>query len=320
MLSDKVSIIIATRNRAKSLAKLLDSLIEIGITKDPNVEIVIIDNAPDDSSTEDLCKNYPVVYSRENQSGESFALNKGMRVSKGKYVVNTDDDIIVTDKKWLEKLLSNFKEIPNLGYVSGNVLAINTENAIASTWEKKGGLSKGNKSVLYTNRQLFEKYRFSPWPINKIAAGANNMIPRKIFEEVGSYATFLGGGSPIGHANSLEFVYRIIRAGYDVKFDSSASVYHAHPTSEISLKKKLFTYGVGNSAYQLYLFAKFSDFRCLFWGLIGHHIYVARNLIKSIFGLYSLPVNFTIFSLMGSLSGTIQFFIKYPFRNKKLYP
>lgn len=320
MLSKKVSLIVATRNRASDLEKLLNSFVITGLITDKNLEVVIIDNAPDDNSTEILCKKYKVRYCRENQRGESFALNLGMKIATGEYVVNTDDDVIIKDKAWLQKLLNNFMTNTNIGYVSGNVLALNTENDVAITWEKKGGLSKGKHSKLYTHEELITKYRFVPWPINKIAAGANNMVPMKVFRQVGPYATFLGGGSPIGHANSLEFVYRVIRAGYDVKFDSSPVVYHLHPSDKLTLKKKLFTYGVGNSAYQLYLFAKFGDLRCMYWGLLGHHLYVIRNLLTSVLGMYPLSATYVIYSLIGSISGTIQFLYKYPFRDKNLYP
>ncbi|MDD2482841.1 MAG: glycosyltransferase family 2 protein [Candidatus Shapirobacteria bacterium] len=320
MLNKKVSIIIATRNRAESLKQLLESLKKIYILGDPNIEVVIIDNNSTDNSTLDLCNKYPVVYIKENRKGESFALNTGMKVSNGEYIINTDDDVIIKDKNWVEKLLQHFTKNKNLGYVSGNVCIFNDKNNVANLWEKKGGLSKGINSKLYKNIDLIKDYKMIPWPINKIAAGANNMISRKVFDKVGPYATFLGGGSPIGHGNSLEFVYRVIKAGYDVEYDSTAIIYHKHPTDKKSLKNKLYTYGVGNSAYQLYIFAKHFDFRSLYWGLLGHHLYVIKNLLKSFFKKYPLPPSYVLKSLEGSLIGTFSFILKYPFRNKKIYP
>lgn len=320
MLNKKISIIVATRNRAKSLEQFLKSLIKTSILGDPNIEVVIIDNNPDDDSTTELCRKYPVVYVKEKRVGESIALNTGMKVSKGEYIINTDDDIVVKDKNWVKKLLQNFLDNPNLGYVSGNVCVYNSENNIANLWQKKGGLSKGTYSKLYKNEDLIKDYKLIPWPINKIAAGANNMISRKVFNKVGPYATFLGGGSPIGHANSLEFVYRVIKAGYDVKYDSTAIIFHKHPTDETSLKNKLYIYGIGNSAYQLYIFAKHLDFRSLYWGLLGHHLYVIKNLLKSFFNKYPLPPSYVLKSLEGSLVGTFYFILKYPFRNKNIYP
>lgn len=319
MLNKKVSIIVATRNRTLQLSEFLDSLVKTQILSDPMIEVIIVDNAPDDNSTLELCRKFPVVYVIEKQIGESFALNAGVRASKGEYVINTDDDIIVNDKDWVNKLLENFENQPNLGYVAGNVRAYNTDNSMASLWDKKGGLSKGEDSRYYKNNDLKKNHRYFPWPINKIAAGANNIVPRKVYDGVGPYATFLGGGSPIGHGNSLEFVYRIIKAGYDVKYDSKAEIYHYHPTTENSLKRKLYIYGIGNSAYQLYIFAKYKDLRSLYWGLLGHHLYVVRNLFRSLVGKYAFTPTYVLRSLQGSLMGTISFLPKYLLRNRHLY-
>lgn len=183
---------------------------------------------------------------------------------------------------------------------------------------KKSGLSKGNHSFILKSSELLANYKFKVWPVKKIATGANNMVPRSVYDKIGLYSTFLGGGSPIPHGNSLEFVYRVIKAGYNLEFDSEIIVFHQHPSKKSDLAKKMYIYGVGNTGYMLYIFTKNFDWRYFFEGVLLHHFYTLSNFLKSLFGRYKLPPEISIYSFFGSLSGNIYFILKYPFRNKKL--
>lgn len=314
-----ISVVIPSCNRPDKLNQLLTSFNNFGYFDDKQIEIVVVNNSNLEWPTKEVCLKFPVVYVRKNIQCEGIAFNSGVLSSKGKYVVKTDDDVIVASKEWLYQLQSHFVENSKLGYVAGNVLAVPSISEITNLWENKGGLSKGKESFYFANETLKAKYKFKVWPVKKIATGANNMVPREVYDMIGIYSTFLGGGSPIPHGNSLEFVYRVIKAGYDLKFDSEAIVFHQHPSKSHELAKKMYVYGVGNTAYMLYIFIRNHDVRYLIEGLAGHHLYTFSNCILSLAGKYSLPPQIAIYSFIGSVAGNLQFLIKYPFRNKELY-
>jgi len=306
----KYTILVATRKRLSNITRLLKSLKQTGISKRLDTEILIVDNSSNVTVLNNICNRYNARYIKEVKIGKAIALNTGIRNAHGEYIIFTDDDVVVNDLLWLDKLISHFKTIPNLGYVSGNVVARSIKTHAQKIWEKKGGLSKGTESKHFTKRILRE-FKLLPWPLTKICAGANCIIPKKILMDVGGFCSFFGPGSPIGHGESLLIGYEIMKRGYDLYYDPKAIVLHDHPEDDKSIKQKLFLYGIGDTAVHLYLFIKYGDKRSLFWSIGGHQLYVMKNFIKWFFGYYALPPSYTIYSLVGSFYGPIKFIKEY---------
>jgi glycosyltransferase involved in cell wall biosynthesis len=309
--SKSITLVIGTCNRSTYLEKLLDSLKSTGLLHRKDIEVIIIDNGSTDQNTYNLCLNYNIVYLSQTQPGLSSAINTGIKNARGEYIAFTDDDTIVIDPLWLDKLQENLKANPRLGYISGNVLAFKTSTEAQSVWEQKGGLSKGKERKVYTKKYLSS---FDPtWRISKVAAGANSMIPKRVLDQIGYFSTFLGGGAPIGHGNTLEIVYRIIRAGYELMYDPESVILHNHPATPWQLRKKMYTYGIGDVCYQLYIFAEYGDWRYLYGAIIRHFLFIFTTLVMALFGQYPMPFSYRVFSLLGSLVGIPLFFVKYIF-------
>ena len=313
------SILVATKDRLSDIDSFLGSLKNCGILKRQDTEVIVINNSFKYNELSHICKRFEVTLLYEPHGGKSNALNKGIKFCRGDFLIFTDDDVVIRDCNWPDKLIANFKEKKErLGYVSGNVKAINTKFETQAMWENKGGLSKG-ENYRYYSISYFRKLRFTPWPINRIAVGANCMIPKFILEKVGDISPVLGPGGLIPHGESLEVVYRIIRSGYEIAYDPKAVIYHNHPISPLDLKRKLYIYGIGNSAYQLFIFMTFKDIRSLYWGLLGHHLYVFLNFLKSLIYLYPMPPSYVLHSLAGSLAGTFLFFKNYTLIRERIY-
>jgi len=308
------SIIVATKNNSRGIGRFLTSLKNCGILNRNDTEIIIVDNnsySQEVLKIKKLCKEYKIVYIFEPRPGQSCAVNTGIANAKGKFIVFTDDDVEVYDVNWLDRLSSHFKRNKNLGYVSGNVKAKKLVTEAQKAWEAKGGLSKGPQPKYFSIGYLV-KFKFKPWPLTKICAGANSMVPKKIINKIGGYSLlFNHGAGIIGHGASLEFGYKIIKAGYELYYDPEAIVFHNHPRSNRDLKKKLFYYGIGDTAIHIYFFLKYLDFRSLFWAYGGHQFYIIGNMIKRILGKHPLPLNYLFYSLTGSSIGAILFLIKY---------
>lgn len=133
----KYSIIVATKNRYYDLNDLLISFKENLLLDRRDVEVIIIDNGSRTKNIYDLCNHFGVKYLLENTGGKSRALNKGIKKSRGIFAVFTDDDVIIKDKYWLEKLSQHFLEYPNLGYVSGNIIGLKLTSKAQKMWEKR---------------------------------------------------------------------------------------------------------------------------------------------------------------------------------------
>ena len=90
----KFSVVIPTRNRAVTLKRMLDRLLQDTY---PNLEIIIVDGASTDG-TVDLINSYGEKISRwisEPDKGEYFAINKGIKLATGELLkLMSDDDVL----------------------------------------------------------------------------------------------------------------------------------------------------------------------------------------------------------------------------------
>ena len=301
-----ISILIGTYDNQKMLEQTIKSFEKNGILNDKNIETIIIENSDRKAyeKTKRIEKKHNVRVYHEPKQSKSFALNKGISKSSGKYIYSTDDDVIIKSKDWLYKFIDEFESNEKLGYVSGKVsMYPKTANEYSKKWEKKGGLSKGD-SKKYWSRKFLQsfKYRIKPWPLHKLCAGANQMIRRDVLLEVGGYSTFLGRKDTVDGL-TLEIGYKIAKAGYELLYNPDIEIYHKHPTDEETIKKKLYYYGMQDTGVSMYIYLTNKDYRYLWWAIFGHSLYTIRKMIKHIFGKYPLSLGYLKFSLKGNLLG-----------------
>lgn len=317
----KFSIIIATLNRGNDLARFLTSIKEIGILGRHDVEVIIVDNSGDISKTKEtreICASMGAICGHENQKGKPYAINTGIRMARGTYLAFTDDDVIIKNPEWLEVMAKKFKKHPLLGYVSGNVIAMSQESESEKVWEKKGGLSKGGEEK-YWSRSFLSQFifKFKPWQFNKMCAGANSMVPKKVMDKIGGFNILLESGI-IGHGTTLEIGYQIAIIGYELLYTPSSVVYHKHPDSAQDLNHKMYIYGIGDTAYHMCIFLEHGDWRSIWWSLTGHPIYTIKNkLIPRILGKYPFPIKYILNGLRGNIVGGYLFLYDYYLRGGK---
>ena len=91
----RISIIIATRNRAQYLKRGLDKILESDY---PNLEIIVMDGASTDDTVQ-LLKAYGSRITKwvsEPDEGEYFAINKGLSFTTGEIIkFMSDDDVLL---------------------------------------------------------------------------------------------------------------------------------------------------------------------------------------------------------------------------------
>ncbi|MBW2737333.1 MAG: glycosyltransferase [Deltaproteobacteria bacterium] len=297
------TVIIPTAGRGRHIEKLIGDLDRLGYVNRIDVEIIVVDNNIEKSTyLTELAGNYGFCLVRQERRGQSAALNAGLSRARGKFVVFTDDDVSIRDENWIDRLAAPFQNKTDVGYVAGNVLAAEVNTNAQLMWEKKGGLSKGNKRKTF-GRTFFHRHRFKGLPLRFIACGANAMVPTHVLREIGGYNELFGCGTIVGHAQSHEIVYKILKAGYSAVYEPSACVYHNHPKSICALRKKMFRYGIGDTAVQFHFFVSYFDYRGLIEAFVARQLYLFKNLSKRIFGSYPLSIDLIFASILGALIG-----------------
>ncbi len=117
-----ITVAICTLNRAESLRRALDSLVEMRVPSDLSWEIVIVHTSTD--HTDDVISEYisllPVRWEFEPRPGKSNAQNRAIDLAKGDYIVWTDDDVVV-DAGWLTAYVGAFRRWPEAAVFGGRI-------------------------------------------------------------------------------------------------------------------------------------------------------------------------------------------------------
>jgi len=221
----QISIIIVNWNAGDYLKGCIESL-QNQSYKD--FEIILVDNASSDGSTDFVEKNFPNVRIIRNKKNLGFAEgnNIGILNSKSDIVALFNPDAIA-EKNWLSTLVSVLNSSEKIGGVAGKLYYLGDKfgkDAVFCTWSKIDSLSS-NPSNFHNNE-----------PISKVDSltGAAMLVKRKVIQNVGLLDTdyFL-------YFEETDWCARMIRAGYDLIYVPTAIAWHAvSPLS--NSEKKLF--------------------------------------------------------------------------------
>src|SRR5262245_52827840 len=100
-----ISVLVATRNRASQLERMLSSLDKLTL-EGLSCELIVIDNGSEDETKSILKRErtrFRLVALYEETAGKSRALNRGLGVAEGDLFVFTDDDVTASPV-WLRSL------------------------------------------------------------------------------------------------------------------------------------------------------------------------------------------------------------------------
>lgn len=204
MSEPQISIVLATSNRARRLAALVDSLRAQTLAPD-RFEVVVVDDASTDDTPHVLKTALEVGGLRlkalrlDRPSGPAHARNVGWRAAEAPLIAFTDDDCVATPT-WAHAALEAFARHPNTviqGRVEINPDEIAYYDPFAHTLEVHG-LGAG-----------FET--------------ANVLYPRELLERVNGFdeAEFRGPGG-----EDTDLAWRAIASGADAVFADDVVVYH----------------------------------------------------------------------------------------------
>lgn len=121
-MSKFVSIIIVSVGRKESLKYCLDS---VRIQTHQGLEAIVIDNSLNPDFGKEISRIYPEIKLYSSQSNLFYgpALNKGIELGQGSFILCLNDDVIL-DKRFIEEALEGFKINERIGMVSGKILRI----------------------------------------------------------------------------------------------------------------------------------------------------------------------------------------------------
>jgi glycosyltransferase involved in cell wall biosynthesis len=219
----EVSIIILTKNAGSTFKNVLEGV----MSQDYKFfETIIIDSGSTDDTLK-LAKKYPlkIINIQPSEFGHGKTRNLGAKIAKGKYVVYLTHDAIPKNSKWLSELIKPLKEKKIVG-VYGRQIPKENENI----------LDKFFYISIYSKKD-------HSWRSNKVYQGDN------IFSDVNSaikkdVLVKYPFNDNIIVSEDYEWAHRVLKKGYEIFYNSKATVIHSHSYSIRVLFKRNFDIGV----------------------------------------------------------------------------
>ncbi len=206
----EVSIVLVTYNRLGMLRECIGSL--LAQTSGTTFEVVVWDNASTDGTgayldeVSELNPSLRIVHSPVNIGLNGVA--EGVKLARGFYIFELDDDVIEFPDAWLERMLAAFRRVPNAGYLSTNVLRT----------EKTDGARAVSDDIPvrdYGDGVIIEEGSAGGWCA---------MTSLDVLSRVGNFATKRGR---IFFFEDGDFAGRCVGAGLEIGVVRDVVVYHA---------------------------------------------------------------------------------------------
>jgi glycosyltransferase involved in cell wall biosynthesis len=289
--SPSTTVAVCTRDRPDDLRRCLTALCAL---TPPADEIIIVDNAPSDDRTLDVCRGFPVRYIREDVKGLNWARTRAALESRGEIVAYTDDDA-TPDPRWLGALLTPFRH-PAVAAVTGLVMPLELETEGQERFEQYCGFSRGFK------RRVFDASRMSPLGAANAGAGAAMAIRRKLVNELGLFAVELDAGTAAQSGGDSYAFYRLLSLGHRIVYTPAAIAWHRHRRDAHDLVQVLRGYSVGTYVFLLRCLLLHGETGAIRVGLgwfLGHHV---RQLLRRVVGRGNAqPLRLTLVEIHGVL-------------------
>lgn len=212
---DLISIITINYNCYSETSEFLDSIRKHLSGDSYAFEVIVVDNASSGRDVELIKENYPwvkLVVSDINR-GFSGGNNLGIKQAAGNYCFFINNDVII-DSDIIPPLLARFQTDNKIGVVTPKILDYETHNVIYAGSKPLGPYLI---RIHYYNDEISAQRSF----LIPYAPGTAMMVKKEVIDAVGYWPElyFL-------YEEELDWSLHIRRHGYEIWYDSDATIYH----------------------------------------------------------------------------------------------
>lgn len=225
------SVVVPTHGRVNLLKILLNSLQRAILNCDVPIEVIIVDDSPSEQRNQinQLCQSFGVRYFT-GPSNVREKRNLGIKEAKGEFILFVDSDCEVSQDIFKEHL--QMYDNLDTGGVLGVTEFVGKETA---TWK------------IVRRTKFLDSFSFAKTLCNYVDSApwgtcTNLSLKREILEKVGKFDTnfpFRLGG------DDTDLGIRINKAGYKIKMNPDAIVFHTRETwnNFLAVTKRVFRWG-----------------------------------------------------------------------------
>jgi len=269
-MATSISILICTHNRCQLLARTLQSLSQVALPEDSQIDLLVVANAcTDDSAAVVVAATqtmpFPVRCVVEPTPGLSIARNRAVQESSGEILAFLDDDVWV-EPSWLVELARLYQQYP--ADFSGGKVTLWWEAVQKPDWFIND--YQWILSGLNFSDQIVEMHT------EHGAIGANFAVRRQVFARIGGFREDLGrrGKSLLGGEES-DLLARTLAAGFRGFYTPHAVVKHWVAPHRVT---ESYVIGVmaGFTQARIYMKPSFGP-RVALRALVGHAWLIVRH-------------------------------------------
>lgn len=221
-----ISIIVPAYNEELNAVRTINSLLQQDY---PNMQVIFVDDGSKDSTYATVSKAFEghpkVKVITKVNGGKASALNLGIEVSEGEYLVCIDADTQLKPDA-VSQLMKKFSD-EKVGAVAGNVKVGNEVNMI-TRWQ----------SIEYITSQNFDRRAFDYLNCITVVPGAIGAFSKKAIVEAGAFTSDT-------LAEDCDLTMRLHRMGYTIRNCNDAISYTEAPESMKQFMKQRFRWSFG---------------------------------------------------------------------------
>jgi GT2 family glycosyltransferase len=223
------SVVIATRNRAESSLRAVESCFQ----QDCRLEVILFDDASDDGTDEIIRRAFPDtrIFRGSARAGYIVNRNLGFAEAKGDFVFSLDDDAYFSEPGTVSRTLETFARDPKIGAVAIPYVEHLVRRSVSSL-----------------------KYPFRAKPGDELRSyvGCAHAVRREAALAVGGYRDFF-----IHQGEERDFCLRLRAAGWRIVYGAGAPVVHLVSANRDA--KRVTYYGARNQILFLMLNVPFPE-------------------------------------------------------------
>lgn len=209
----KVSVVIPNYNGEKFLRECIEVLL---VQEYKDFEVIIIDNASKDSTYEWLTEYQSIIFKQLDQNyGFSKAVNEGIKIAQGEYVLLLNNDTVV-HKDFVGELVKAIEKDDKIFAVSSKMIAYYNHEIMDDAGDEYSLLGWAYK--LGDGRSVNEYVK--EYKVFSACAGAA-LYRKSVFDEIGLFDE-----SFFAYMEDVDISYRARIYGYYNVYCPKAKVYH----------------------------------------------------------------------------------------------
>jgi hypothetical protein len=133
--------------------------------------------------------------------------------------------------------------------VTGLVVPLELETSSQLLFERYNGFNRGYKRRIFDLQENRLDNPFYPYSVGHCGTGASMAFTREAAVLIGGQDPVLGAGSLALAGGDIDSFFQVIMRGYQLVYTPDAIAFHEHRRSYGALRRQIYNYGVGLTAF-----------------------------------------------------------------------